>query len=181
MKKELMILLMITSSVMILSAAGKQDDTDEQYYGRGAQGGGMMRYNDRDGADREEFFEERQARMEEYLEDLEVVTVNGALTLVNGELPYIESNGVKYSFMAPWVQIQDLELENGMKVSVEGYEMPGRPLQWDGAEKSIMVTKAVINGEEIVIEHEPGMYGRGGFKGSGRHGGARQGGMMGQS
>jgi hypothetical protein len=182
MKKELLVLMMIVSSAMILSAEGKQDD-DEQYYGRGP-GQGMMggnRYND---AEREEWFEQRDAEREEYFADLELISVSGALTLVNGELPYIDSEGTKVIIMAPWYDLGDLELENGMDVTVEGYEMPGRPLQWDDSEKSIMVTKAIINGEEIVVEHPMDgngmMGGYGGHGGHGRKGGFQGGGMMGR-
>ena len=182
MKKEILVLLMVVSSAVVLSAAGNQENTDEQFYGRGAARGGMMGSD----ADRNEFFAQRQAERDEYVQDLELITVNGSLTLINGELPTIDSNGTTYSFMAPWIQVQDLELENGMAISVEGYEMPGQPLQWDSAEKSLMVTKAVVNGEEIKIDHEAGTYGMMGSRGfggpgkSGRGGAAANGGMMGR-
>jgi len=179
MKKELLVLLMIVSSAMILSAEGKQDD--EQFLGRGPRQG-MMGGNRNSDADREERFEQREAAREEYLADLEVITVSGSLTLVNGELPYIESEGSKITIMAPWYDLGNLELENGMDVTVEGYQMPDRPLQWDDSEKSMMVTKAVINGEEIVVEHPMDgngmMGGRGGAGGPGRKGGFQGGGMM---
>jgi hypothetical protein len=193
MKKELMVLLMIVSSAMILSAEGKQDE-DTQLYGRG-QGPGMMGGNSRDArsydsTDQEEWFEQREAARDEFLADLDVITVSGALTLVNGELPFIESDSTKVYIMAPWYDLGELKLENGMEVSVEGYEMPRRPLQWDDSEKSIMVTKAVINGEEIVVEHPMdgnrmmgGFGGRGGAPGKGGfggHGNFQGGGMMGR-
>ncbi|MDA3812521.1 MAG: hypothetical protein PF518_19560 [Spirochaetaceae bacterium] len=166
MKKEMMILLVIVSSVMILSASGKQDDSENQFFGRGAGRGASD-------ADRETFFEQSLA-------DLELISITGSLKLVNGELPTIDSNGTTYQIMAPWTQVQDLELTNEMNVSLEGYEMPGRPLQWDSAEKSLIVTKALINGEEIVIDHEPGTYGMMGAGGPGKGGAAGNGGMMGR-
>jgi hypothetical protein len=181
MKKELMILLMITSTVMIVSAKGKPDEADETFYGRGSQGNGMMRQSDADDTTREEWLEQREAERAEYLETLEVVSVSGSLQLVNGELPFIENDGVKYTFRAPWQQFQELDLENGMNVTVEGYEMPVRAMIWDGSEKSIMVTKAIVKGEEIIVEHEPGKSGHGGFGsrgGRGRNGGSRDGGRM---
>lgn len=185
MKKELLILLMIVSTAMILSAEGQQDDADELFYGRGYRGGMMGNYPAAD-FDREEFFEQQQAARDEYLEDLEILAISGKLSLVNGELPTIESDGVQYYVMAPWVQIEDLNLEDGMDISVEGYEMPGPPMQWDNTEKSIMVTKAVINGEEIDVDHTYGEYGmmgsfgRGGFGGPGRKNSSAFGGMMGR-
>jgi hypothetical protein len=177
MKKELLVLLVIVSSAMILSAEGKQDNNDTQFYGRGP-GQGMMRDFD----NRDEYRADRQAERDKYLEELETISLTGPLTLVNGELPSIDSDGTKYTIMAPWYDLADLELKNGMVVTVEGYEMPGPPMQWDNSEKSIMVTKAVINGKEIEVDHDGygmmGGPGRGGFDGSGRAG--RNGGMMGR-
>ncbi len=173
-----MVLLMFTSTAMILSANGIHDDADEQFYGRGQQGSGMMQQNYVDDATREEWFEQREAERAEYLETLEVITVSGSLKLVNGEMPYLENDGIKYTFRAPWQQFQTLELEDGMNVTVEGYEMPVRAMLWDGSEKSIMVTKAIINGKEIVVDHEPGMYGQGCFGQRGGRGGSRNGGFM---
>ncbi len=184
MKKELLVLLMIVSSALILSAEGKQDDTDGQFYGRGH---GMMDGYRSDGADKEEWLEQREAARNEYLEGLETISLTGALTLVNGEMPTIESEATKYYIMAPWFAASDLELTNGMVVTVEGYEMPRRPMQWDDSEKSIMVTKAVINGEEFEIDHDAAGYGmmggyggRCGAGGPGRNGGPQGGGMMGK-
>lgn len=165
MKKELIVFMVIVSTAVILSASGKQDNVEDQTFVQGNQGQRMMNhsadYSEDRSSTREGRREDRQADRDEYLESLELVTVSGELSLVNGELPYIDMDGVKYSFMAPWQQVQDLELVNGMDVSVEGYEMPSRPLMWDGSEKSIMVTKAVINGEEIVIDHDSRMGGHG--------------------
>ncbi|MDA3811078.1 MAG: hypothetical protein PF518_12215 [Spirochaetaceae bacterium] len=174
MKKELLILLVIVSSAMILSAEGKQDDTDTQIYGRGP-GQGMMRDFDNRVLDRDEFREERQAEMDEYLEGLETISLTGPLMLVNGELPSIDSDGTKFTIMAPWYDLENLELKNGMVVTVEGYEMPGPPMQWDDSVKSIMVIKAVINGKEFEVDHNA--YG----SGFGMMGGpGRKGGMMGR-
>jgi len=170
MKKELLVLLMIVSSAMLLTAEGKQDD-DVQFYGRGPGMMGGYRFSDEE-TDR--WFEERQAAREEYLESLETITVSGSLSLINGELPYIESEGTKYTIRAPWAYLNEIDLTNGMNVTVEGYLMPGPPLQWDDSEKSLMAVKAVINGEEIEIDHLMNGYaqcgigpmgGRGGFNG----------------
>ena len=194
MKKELLILLMLVSTAMVMSAEGKQDDVEDLNYGRRPQGG-MMRNYEGNNFSPEEFQEQRQEAMTEYIEGLEVVSVSGSLSLINGEMPFIENNGTKTYLMAPWQNVKDLGLENGMAISVEGYEMPGRPMQWDDSEKSVMVTKAIINGEEIEIDHfsdQNGMMGGfdgfGGFGGrggngkggSGRNGGFHGGGMMGR-
>ena len=176
MKKELLILLLIVSSAILLSAEGKQDDNDSQFYGRGP-GQGMMRDFDNRDVDRDDFREQRQTERDEYLQGLETISLTGPLTLINGEMPSIDNQGTKYTIMAPWYDLQNLELENGMVVTVEGYEMPGPPMQWDDSEKSIMVTKAVINGKEFEVDHSAygsgmmGGPGRGGFAGPGRNGG----------
>ncbi|MBB6481668.1 hypothetical protein [Spirochaeta isovalerica] len=183
MKKEFLVLLMIAGSVMFLSAEGKQDNDDVQYYGRGPGMMGGYRYSDEDAA---KWIEDRDAARQEYFDSLDTVSVTGALSLVNGELPYIESEGTKYTVMAPWAYLDDLELTDGMNVSLEGYLMPGPPLQWDDAEQTLMVTKAVINGEEIEIDHPMDgsayggpMAGRGGFGGNMGGRGSRGGAMMG--
>ncbi len=130
MKKELVILFLLIGSVSLLTAGG-QKDGDEQFRGRGNRGG----------------------IMQDLIENEDPVTVSGTLTLINGEMPSIESNGVKYYVMAPIQYVEDLNLENGMEITVEGFEMPYPRMQWDGSEKSIMVIKAVIDGKEIEIEH----------------------------
>lgn len=189
MKKELLVLLMVVSSALILSAEGQQDE-DTQAYGRGQ---GMSRDNRNSGgrfsdADRDGRFEERQEERVEYLESLKVISLTGNLVLNNGELPYMESEGSKVSFMAPWRDLGDLELVNGMNLTVEGYQMPMRNLQWDDSEITVMVTKAVIDGKDIVVEHPMDgesrmMGGFGGRRGSGSRGGkgGPQGGMMGRN
>jgi len=175
MKKELLVLLMIVSSVLLLTAEGKQDD-DVQFYGRGPGMMGGYRFSD----------DEDDST---YLDSLEMITVSGSLSLINGELPFIESEGTKYTIRAPWAYMDELELANGMAVTVEGYLMPGPSLQWDDSEKNLMAIKAVVNGEEIEIDHPMNGYARcgtgpmgrrSGFNGSrggrGSRGGARMGG-----
>ncbi|MBN2659024.1 MAG: hypothetical protein JXR86_18360 [Spirochaetales bacterium] len=185
MKKELLVLLMLASSVVFIAAEGKQDDDDVQFYGRGPGMMGGYRYSNEDS---EKWIEERDAARQEYLDSQEMVSVSGALSLINGELPFIESEGIKYTIMAPWAYLDDLELTDGLVVSVEGYLMPGPPMQWDNSEKGLMVTKALINGEEIEIDHPVDGYayggpmgGRGGFDPMGGRGGrgSRGGAMMG--
>lgn len=182
MKKELLVLLMVVSSALILSAEGKQDE-DSQNYGRG-QGSmgegrsGVGRFGEMDQ-------EDRIAEREAFLDSLEVVSVSGALVLVNGELPYIESEGSRISFMASWRDLGDIELVNGMDITVEGYQMPMRNLQWDDSDITVMVTKAVIDGEDIVVEHQMDGHGSrmGRQMGSGNRGNnsGSHGGMMGRN
>ncbi len=168
MRKELAILVLVISSTAILSASGRKDD-DGQHLKRGRHHDKMM-----DSEKYCEFTEEEM--MMEFFEDAETVSVNGTLTLINGERAAINSDGVKYYIMAPWEQLQKLDLVDGTEVSVEGYEMPYPPFQWDGNEKSIMVTTIVINGEETEIDHfdESCFRGMGHGMGRGRRGGPGQ-------
>lgn len=184
MKKTALVLLLVAGTAAALSASGKQDE-DAQFYGRGPGMMGGSRFSEEEYA---EWREQREAERAEYLETLETISITGTLTLVNGELPVVENDGTAYTIMAPWHGLGDLQLENGMTVSVEGYKMPARALQWDDSEVVLMATKAVVNGEEIVIEHPMDGEGfRGGFGGPmggrgsrGSRGGGR-GGMMGRN
>lgn len=171
MKKEMLAVLMLAGTALLLSAEGKQDQ-DVQFYGRGS---GMM------GGYR--MSEEGIAARTDYLESLETVSITGPLSLVNGELPSIEQNGSVYTIMAPWYDLADLNLKDGMTVTVEGYKMPARPLVWDDSEIVVMATKAVIDGKEIAVEHPMDGAGyMGGFGGRGGFNGPRggRGGMMGR-
>jgi len=91
-------------------------------------------------------------KMEDLLENAEVITITGKLKLVNGEMAKIVSDGVTYTIMAPWDQLVKLELKDGMTVTLEGAEIQ-QPMQWDEKERSLMITKITINGETTEIDH----------------------------
>ena len=93
-------------------------------------------------------------RNQELLEKGEKITLDGKITLVNGEMPKMKDGDVTYRLMAPVNQLMEIKLKDGMLLTVEGVEMNYPPMQWDGKEKSILVTKIIINGEEFVIEHK---------------------------
>ncbi len=163
MKKELVILLVMASTATLLSASGN-NNKDDQDYGRGYHHGSMMGSSESDRADHREY-------MEEFLEDAERISISGTLNLVNGEMATIESGGVIYTIMAPWDQLEDLNLTDGKTISLEGVEMASRRWMWDGSEKSIMVTKFTIDGVETEITHDGSSFpGKG--HGSGRRGGS---------
>lgn len=171
MKRELLILTMAAGMVAALSASGKDDDQTD-FYGRGPAMGRGYNY---DSEAVQNFRDDRQAEMDQWIDDQETVSLTGKLTLVNGEMPAVESDGVTYTIMAPWYDLGDVELADGMEVTVEGIEMPGAPLRWDSNEKALMLTKALVNGKEIVIDHPADGAGfRGGMAGGmgPRNGGA---------
>lgn len=107
-------------------------------------------------------------RMEEFLENAEKFTGSGKLVLENGQMPLVEVDGTIYTLCAPWYELRELNLKDGMDVVFEGYEMPGKPMIWDNSEKSIMLTKIIINGIETEIENPGRRGGRGNSQGRGK-------------
>lgn len=128
---------MVVGLAAALAANGQQDSTN-QFYGRGYGNSPMAGQNG-------------DSRVSEE----EPISIKGKLTLEDGKLPYIENNGVQYILMVPGNDYSGLDIKDGMTISVEGIEMPGygRAIQWSDSEKALMVTSAVINGEEITIDH----------------------------
>lgn len=185
MKRNLFVVFMLAGSVLLLSASGKKDD-DNQFYGRGPGMMGGYGYSAEDSA---KLQEQREADRQAYLDTLETVSVTGSLSLVDGQLPVIEQNGSQYVIMAPWNDLAELNLKDGMTITVEGYKMPGRPLQWDDKDIYVMATKAVIDGKDYEVDHDmngygmmgPGMMGGPAGRPMGGPGGQRggRGGMMG--
>jgi hypothetical protein len=78
--------------------------------------------------------------------------------------------------MVPRWAVDDLEVEEGQTVTVEGYVAENTP--WGGDGIYLRVTRAVIDGEEYELEDRPGgsmgmgdpRGGRGGRGGRGMHG-----------
>lgn len=89
---------------------------------------------------------DRAGKMREYFEDDEVISVTGKLELENGEQAKITVKGETYTLMAPWHQLEELELKDGQTVTVNGYEKTAR-FQWDGKEKMLHVTTITIDGK----------------------------------
>jgi len=198
MKKELLVLTVVFAAAAALSANGKQDE-EIQSFGRGNGMGRGFNYDaDTVGQFRADRQAERQAEIESWMDDQETVTVSGTLHLAEGEFPYIEQDGVKIALSAPRQDLEEIEVTDGMTLTVEGFEAPGPGLRWEEMDKVLMVTKAIVNGEEITIEHNADgsgfrggvemAYGRQGGRGSGRNqgrpsrgkGGPSAGGMMGR-
>ncbi len=151
MSRKILLLLVLVGSMVILTAQGH-------------------RKNDNDGRDgRDEGRHEE--RIEKILEEGDIITLKGSLILENGEMPILESKGIKYHIMAPVNQLMELKLTNGMKITVSGVQMPYPPMQWDGKESSIFVTEIEIKGKSFEIDHND----RDGFCGFGPRGGERNG------
>ena len=76
--------------------------------------------------------------------------------------------------MFPRFLIDEVDVAEGQRITVEGYEMPGPRMRWKSDEQHLMVTKATINGKEYDLGEQ---YGYGpcmdGDYGRGMHGGGR--------
>lgn len=147
MKKGIVILLVLVSSAALF-----------------AETRGHGNNNGRNNSNNEE--SKRGNRMEEFLEDATIVTVSGKLKLVNGEMAQLVSGKTTYTIMAPYEQLLELEVKDGMSVTLEGAEW-NTPMVWDGTEKMLMATKITISGKTTELDHDDksGMMGFGGFSG----------------
>ncbi|MGL1891224.1 MAG: hypothetical protein OCD02_06320 [Spirochaetaceae bacterium] len=173
MKKTLLFLVLLTGCGLLLSASSnKEEDVD---YRNSPRGG--MRFDDKDGRGRGMSEDDHKEMMEEFLENSEIVTVTGPITLINDEFPTIDSDGVVFTIVGPVEQLLELEVKDGMTVTIEGVETNQRRLQWDGKEKTLMLTKAIIDGKEIEIDLTDMNYGymgnMGGRRGPKGHRGGR--------
>ncbi len=150
MKKQIIILLVLvsTSAMTFAATKGRNNDSDSR--------------NSRDDR-RGEMSEDRGERMEEFLEDATITTISGKLELVNGEMAKLVSGKTTYTIMAPINQLIELEIKDGMKVTLEGVERVA-PMVWDESEKTFIVTKITIAGKTTEIDHDDrdGMMGFGG-------------------
>lgn len=152
MKKTATILLVLVSTGAFLTAATNGRRDNDRYNDDNRRGG---------------MYEDREDRMEEFLEDATIVTISGKLELVNGEFAKLVSGGTTYTIMVPPQELMDLKVTNGKNVTLEGVEQYA-PLMWDGKEKFFIVTKITIDGKTTTIDHDRrggmmgyGFYGRG--------------------
>ncbi len=111
--------------------------------------------------------------------DGELVTVTGTVEYGRERHPELETAEGTYELMYPRYLDYSIDVESGDTVTVEGFLVPGPRWEEDGDAQFLMVTKAVIDGEEYEVDH-PGMFGRGRFSGDERYsyggGGPRRGG-----
>lgn len=128
MKKKIVLLLVVVGSVMAVSAEGRDSK-----------------------ANNKKAMAERGTKMEQLLEDAEILTITGKLELVNGEDAKIVSKGVTYTVRAPWTELSELELKDGQTVTFKGVEKQPR-MQWDDSEKDFILTAVVIGDKEITID-----------------------------
>lgn len=138
MKKQLVFLVII--SVVGVSMLSAHD--------RG-RGGNFSRKGD----NRRGFgFEDCRYDLDRNLEDAEEIQSSGKLFLENGEFPKVETKEGTYIIHAPWRELRDLNLKDGMKIDFKGIIMPNPPLVWESSEKSVMLKELTINGVVINVE-----------------------------
>ena len=82
----------------------------------------------------------------------ETITVTGRLYFENLIHPELTSGDVEYELLVPRFYVDELDLEEGQTVTVEGYTVEGMPCCEDEEELRILVTKAVIDGVEYELE-----------------------------
>jgi len=94
--------------------------------------------------------------------DREQVELEGTLILDSNFFPSLNVKGEKWVLMVHGIDTDEIKLEDGMTLKVNGFEMPARRQGkfLNEEEKAIHVTSAVIDGTEYTFE-EPGHRDRG--------------------
>jgi hypothetical protein len=89
----------------------------------------------------------------------ETVSVTGQLYFDNRIHPELESGGKEYELLVPRFYAYELDLEDGQTITVEGYVVEGMPC-WEEADEEevhLLVTRAIIDGEEYELDRRWGM------------------------
>ncbi len=95
--------------------------------------------------------------------------------------PTLKTDKEEYALMVPGRYRSDIDVKEGDTIKVEGYLVENAAWCTDENEKGLLVTKAVVNGKEIVLDQTgwgPGAMGPRG-RGGRPYGGMRGPGMMG--
>jgi hypothetical protein len=121
---------------------------------------------------------------------LEEVTLTGKVYFQGMDFPVLKTAEGEYDLMVPRYYTYDIEIEEGQTITVEGFLGPdeapmGRFSRSEDGEPHVMVTKAIIGGEEFEIDTRYGSMMSGDFdpRGAERGGqrGAERGGSRGNS
>ncbi len=170
MKKKMLVAVLVMVSAASVFASGNKDSDDTPYYGRGPAMGGMygggpgrggygpgMVWSDENG---------NPITPEE-------VTVEGALVLEEGTMPYLNTDGGKVFLMVPPFVWDEVDLKGGELVKATGYDVPED--RWGNTAESrfLHVVSAEVDGKTLTVDQ--GMMGYGG-----RGGRAPRGGMPGR-
>src|SRR6056297_3713552 len=126
-------------------------------------------------------------------QQLEQLEISGTVEFTAGHTRLHSADGEVYELMYPMFLAEDLEVENGQTISVEGFLIPGTRWSSDEDEQYLRIEKVTVNGQEYELgtggyawgqrHHGPGMMGGSAYgRGPGMMGGSAYGrgpGMMG--
>ena len=84
----------------------------------------------------------------------ETITVTGVVSFKDWPNPEITSRGTTYELMVPRFAMLDIDIEAGDEVTIEGILVDQRV---EDEEPMLMVTKALIDGEEYEVPFAGGM------------------------
>jgi hypothetical protein len=100
---------------------------------------------------------------------LEQLEISGTVEFTAGHTRLHSAEGEVYELMYPMFLAEDLQVENGQTISVEGFLIPGTRWSSDEDEQYLRLEKVTVNGQEYEL-------GTGGYARGQRHRGP---GMMG--
>ncbi|MGC9311235.1 MAG: hypothetical protein ACP5IA_00985 [Sediminispirochaetaceae bacterium] len=95
----------------------------------------------------------------------EVVTLTGTVEFTASEAELKASDGQEYELMYPRFAAEEIEVESGDTISVEGFIVPGPRWEEDDNEQHLMISKVTIDGEEYDLSRQFGPASRGGVFG----------------
>jgi hypothetical protein len=115
---------------------------------------------------------------------LEEVTLTGKVYFQGLDFPVLKTAEGEYDLMVPRYYTYDVEIEEGQTITVEGFLGPdeapmGRFSRSEDGEPHVMVTKAIIGGEEFEIDTRYGSMMSGDFEPRGGGRGDSRGNMRG--
>ena len=126
-------------------------------------------------------------------QQLEQLEISGTVEFTAGHTRLHSADGEVYELMYPMFLAEDLEVENGQTIGVEGFLIPGTRWSSNEDEQYLRLEKVTINGQEYELgtggyawgqrHHGPGMMGggrapRGGYQQPGGQPGYGQPGMQ---
>lgn len=106
-------------------------------------------------------FANGSSEVEAIADTWDTVTVTGTVTFKDWPHPEISSRGTTYELLVPRFSIDELEIESGDEITIEGVAVDGQ----EGDEVYLKVIRAVIDGEEYYVPYGGGMAGPGSYRG----------------
>ena len=104
-----------------------------------------------------------QEQRENFGDDL--VTITGTVEFTASGTVLKTSGGQEYELMYPRFAAEEINVESGDTISVEGYIVPGPRWEEDDDEQHLMISKVTIDGEEYDLSRQFGPGSRGGVFG----------------